>query len=74
MKKAIIIIIGMALLLAACAHARYQDGNRIVEYTSVGRTADVINADLKKGTVKVEGQKIETKVIDLLNNLLEAAK
>jgi hypothetical protein len=53
---------------------RYQDGNKSVEYTSIGRTAQNIQGDLNKGTVQVEGQKIETKVIDLLNNLLEAAK
>ena len=72
MKKAI--IIGMALLLSGCVTMRYQDGNRSVEYASVGRTAQNIEGDLDKGTVKVEGQKIDAKLLDAITQFLKAVQ
>lgn len=51
---------------------RYQDGNKSVEYTSIGRTAQTIQGDLNKGTVKVEGQKIDAKVLTAVTEFLKA--
>ena len=72
MKKAI--IIGMALLLSGCVTMRYQDGNKTVEYASVGRTAQNIEGDLEKGTVKVEGQKIDAKFLEAVTEFLKAVQ
>ena len=72
MKKAI--IIGMALLLSGCVTMRYQDGNKSVEYTSLGRTAQNIEGDLEKGTVKVEGQKIDAKFLEAVTEFLKAVQ
>lgn len=72
MKKAI--IIGMALLLSGCVTMRYQDGNKSVEYTSIGRTAQAIEGDLNAGTVKVEGQKIDAKVLEAITQFLKAVQ
>ncbi|MCE5211854.1 MAG: hypothetical protein LLG40_09905 [Deltaproteobacteria bacterium] len=70
MKK--LIVLFLALALFGCAHARYQDGSRVAEYTSLCRTADVINVDLNQGTVKVEGQKIDAKVLEAITQFLKA--
>jgi uncharacterized protein YceK len=61
MKK-IVIILAM-LVLTGCVTMKYQDGAKSVEYTSIGRTAQNIEGDMSKGTVKVEGQKIDAKVV-----------
>jgi len=71
MKK--ITAIFLCLLLSGCVTMRYQDGNKSVEYASVGRTAQNIHGDLNKGTVKVEGQKIDvSKVINAATDFLKA--
>jgi uncharacterized protein YceK len=70
MKK--IIVIFLCLLLAGCVTMRYQDGNKTVEYASVGRTAQSIKGDLNKGTVQVEGQKIDAKFITAVTEFLKA--
>jgi uncharacterized protein YceK len=71
MKK-IAIILAM-LTLTGCVTMRYQDGNKSVEYTSIGRTAQSIKGDLNKGTVQVEGQKIDvSKVINAATDFLKA--
>ena len=70
MKK-IVIILAM-LTLTGCVTMKYQDGNKSVEYMSVGRTAQSIQGDLEKGTVKVEGQKIDAKVLTAITEFLKA--
>jgi uncharacterized protein YceK len=72
MKKILVIL--FCLLLSGCVTMRYQDGNKSVEYASIGRTAQNIEGDLNAGTVKVEGQKIDAKVIELITNLLKAVQ
>lgn len=63
----------LPLVLAACVTMKYQDGNKSVEYTSIGRTAQTIQGDLNKGTVRVEGQKIDvSKVINAATDFLKA--
>lgn len=68
------IIIFLCLLLTGCVTMRYQDGNKSVEYTSIGRTAQNIQGDLNKGTVKVEGQKIDAKVLEAITQFLKAVQ
>ncbi len=72
MKK--LLVLALALFLSGCAHARYQDGSRVAEYTSLCRTADVINVDLNQGTVKVEGQKIDAKFLEAVTEFLKAVQ
>lgn len=62
----------LCLLLTGCVTMRYQDGNKSVEYTSIGRTAQNIQGDLNKGTVQVEGQKIDAKFITAVTEFLKA--
>jgi hypothetical protein len=45
-----------------------------VEYTSLGRTAQNIEGDLEKGTVKVEGQKIDAKFLEAVTEFLRAVQ
>jgi len=70
MKKIVIIL--AVLALTGCVTMRYQDGNKSVEYTSIGRTAQNIQGDLNKGTVQVEGQKIDAKFITAVTEFLKA--
>ena len=67
-----IAVIFLCLLLSGCVTMRYQDGNKSVEYASVGRTAQNIQGDLNKGTVQVEGQKIDAKFITAVTEFLKA--
>ena len=67
-----ITVIFLCLLLSGCVTMRYQDGAKSVEYTSIGRTAQSIQGDLEKGTVKVEGQKIDAKVLTAITEFLKA--
>jgi hypothetical protein len=53
---------------------RYQDGNKSVEYASVGRTAQSIKGDLNSGTVEVKGQKIDAKVLTAITEFLKAVQ
>ena len=72
MKK--LFVLALALALSGCVTMRYQDGNRSVEYASVGRTAQNIEGDLDKGTVKVEGQKIDAKFLEAVTEFLKAVQ
>jgi uncharacterized protein YceK len=72
MKKILVIL--FCLLLSGCVTMRYQDGNKSVEYASVGRTAQSIKGDLNKGTVQVEGQKIDAKVLTAITEFLKAVQ
>lgn len=69
-----IIIIFLCLLLSGCVTMRYQDGNKSVEYASIGRTAQSIEGDLNNGTVKVEGQKIDAKILEAITQFLKAVQ
>lgn len=53
---------------------KYQDGAKSVEYTSIGRTAQNIEGDMSKGTVKVEGQKIDAKVLTAITEFMKAVQ
>jgi uncharacterized protein YceK len=70
MKK--IIVIFLCLLLAGCVTMKYQDGNKYVEYASIGRTAQTIKGDLNNGTVEVKGQKIDAKALTAITEFLKA--
>lgn len=72
MKK--LLVLALALFLSGCVTMRYQDGNKSVEYTSLGRTAQNIEGDLEKGTVKVEGQKIDAKFLEAVTEFLKAVQ
>jgi uncharacterized protein YceK len=72
MKKILVIL--FCLLLSGCVTMRYQDGNKSVEYASIGRTAQNIEGDLNAGTVKVEGQKINAKVLEAITQFLKAVQ
>lgn len=69
-----ITVIFFCLLLTGCVTMRYQDGNKSVEYMSVGRTAQTIQGDLNQGTVKVEGQKIDARIITAITDFLRAVQ
>ena len=68
------IIIFLCLLLAGCVTMRYQDGAKSVEYASIGRTAQTIEGDLNKGTIKVEGQKIDAKFLQAVTEFMKAVQ
>ena len=72
MKK--IIVIFLCLLLAGCVTMKYQDGDKSVEYASIGRTAQSIKGDLNNGTVSVEGQKVDAEIGKALTNLVNAVR
>jgi len=67
-----LLIFSLVLILTGCVTMRYQDGTKSVEYASVGRTAQNIEGDLEKGTVKVEGQKIDAKFLEAVTEFLKA--
>ena len=72
MKKIAIILV--VLVLTGCATTQYKspDGTEIT-YTRFATTADSIKAEAGNAKVESNGQKVDTKIIDALTNLVNAA-
>lgn len=73
-RTPIFILLLTTLILSSCATAKFNDGNKTVEYTTIMRTADRIEANIQTGEVIIEKQKIDTTTIDAIIEVLKTMR
>ena len=73
MKKTLIIL--LVIVLSGCATLSYKapDGTE-VSYTRFATNSDNITGQIGDATINSQGQKVDTKIIDALTNLVNAAR